>query len=218
MSGTWRGVIRALAGSLAALTLVLLGPVSGSYAHDELVESEPAAGVEVQTSPEEVVLEFSGDIAPVGTLITVVGPGEMGPVTDGDPDVDGTSVSQPMSTDLPAGNYTVTWRVTSSDGHPISGEFDYSVGSAGPEAQGSESSDAAEGGTTRDDAASTGTQRPPPPESADRTGADRAADTAAAPAQGDASGGSGTAWWVWGVLALAIVTIGGLGAVAIRRR
>lgn len=217
MTDVRRGPIRALMVGVAAFALVLAGPVTASHAHDELVDSQPADGVKLQTSPEEILLEFSGVIAPVGTFVVIEGP--LGEVTDGQPRVDGTEVAQPILTDVPSGDYAVTWRVTSSDGHPISGEFDYSVTSAGPEAQGEDSSDAAEGGAAPDNDATTGTGPPPPPaDDAGATGTDRAADTAAAPASGDASGDSGTALWVWGVLALATITLGGLGAVAVRRR
>ncbi len=214
MSRSQRRLIRALTGSVAALTLLLVGPVSGSHAHDELVGSEPPDGVELQTAPDQIELEFSGDIAPVGTMITVVGPGEAGPVTDGAPRVEGGAVSQPMSTDLPAGDYTVTWRVTSSDGHPISGEFMYSVMT---DTSGSQATGETPPGTEPTDDGAQATQVP----TSNRTGdpeADRAANTAAAPAHSDTASDSGTALWVWGVLALAVVTLGGLGAVAIRRR
>ncbi|MGB5951216.1 MAG: copper resistance CopC family protein [Ornithinimicrobium sp.] len=211
-----RAPLRALMVGAMSAVLIVAGPVSASFAHDELLDSEPADGVEVQTPPDGVVLEFSGEIAPVGTFVVIEGP--LGEVTDGEPVVEGSAVTQPLLADVPPGDYSVTWRVTSSDGHPISGEFGYTVASAGPEAQGDEPSDPAEGGATPDDDASTGTGPPPPPDNAEATGIDRAADTAAAPASGDASGDSGTAPWVWGVLALAIVTLGGLGAVAVRRR
>lgn len=215
MSHSRRRVIRALTGLVAALTLLLAGPVSAGNAHDELIESEPADGVEVQTMPEEVLLEFSGDVAPVGTIVEVTGPGQVGPVIDGGPSVDGTTVIQPVYTDGPAGGYTVTWRVTSSDGHPISGEFGYSVASAGPQAHGSQSADDVTGDAVPDDVDAS---QSPSTDDAEETRTDRAANTAAAPAQGGSSGSSGTALWVWGVLALAIITLAGLGAAAVRRR
>src|SRR5699024_10824890 len=36
-------------------------------------------------------------------------------------------VSHPLADDLPAGEYSVDWRVVSADGHPISGEFTFTV-------------------------------------------------------------------------------------------
>ncbi|CAN5502575.1 copper resistance protein CopC [soil metagenome] len=203
-------------GLVASLTLLICGPVSAGNAHDELIESTPADGVELQAAPEDILLEFSGDIAPVGTVVKIEGPS--GEVTDGEPHVEGTEVAQLMQADTPPGDYAVTWRVTSSDGHPISGEFSYSVASAGPEAQGSQTLEGAQDDAEPDEDASSTSAPPPPPNETDEIGTDRAANTAAAPVQGDTSGDSSPAWWVWGVLALAIVTLGGLGAVAVRRR
>ena len=39
----------------------------------------------------------------------------------------GTTVTQPLAGGLPAGAYTVEWRVTSADGHPLSGTFGFTV-------------------------------------------------------------------------------------------
>ena len=47
-----------------------------------------------------------------------------------DPTVDGDTVTWPMPADLPDGPYLVTWRVVSSDGHPISGASSFGVGTA----------------------------------------------------------------------------------------
>jgi hypothetical protein len=41
--------------------------------------------------------------------------------------VDGATVVQPLTADLPAGGYTVDWRVTSADGHPLSDRFAFTV-------------------------------------------------------------------------------------------
>ena len=51
-------------------------------------------------------------------------------VSTGSPQVDGSTVTQRMAADAPSGRYTVQWRVTSADGHPISGEFGFAVGRA----------------------------------------------------------------------------------------
>ncbi len=222
----WRRGWTALA---MAAAVAVYGPVSMATAHDELTGTEPAVGATVEVPPDQVQMDFSGDIASVGSFVTVTGP--LGTVTDGAPKVEGTAVVQPLMADAPPGNYAVVWRVTSQDGHPISGEFDYTVPSSDVEAQGdqvpdeptpasNEATPTDEASTTSaplaDDAASNATQAPEAESSTDAS--DRAANTAAAPAQGDSSAGSNTALWVWGVVALALVTLGSLGAVALRRR
>jgi hypothetical protein len=48
-------------------------------------------------------------------------------VSDGPAAIEGTTVVQPLTAGLPAGAYRVDWRSTSSDGHPLSGTFDFTV-------------------------------------------------------------------------------------------
>ncbi|NUS49776.1 MAG: copper resistance protein CopC/CopD, partial [Nocardioidaceae bacterium] len=47
-----------------------------------------------------------------------------------DPTADGRTVVWRMPTNLPDGPYAVTWRVISSDGHPVGGAFSFGVGAA----------------------------------------------------------------------------------------
>ena len=79
-------------------------------------------------------------------------------VTDGTPDIDGKVVTQDLATAAADDTYTVTWRVVSSDGHPIQGTFTYTVG------QGSKVADAttqaATTGAAEPSAESTGTSAP----------------------------------------------------------
>lgn len=207
-----------IAVTVVAATAVV-GPLNAAQAHDELIDTVPADGVEVDTVPDEVRLEFSGEIAPVGTVVEVTGP--LGEVTDGEPEIDGTEVIQPLLADVAPGDYSVVWRVTSADGHPISGEFGYDVASAGIEAQAAPTGDDANAtseaqasGTNAENDTDVATETATPADG----GTDRAANTSAVPAQGDDSDGSGTALWVWAVMALALLTLGGLGTVAVRRR
>ncbi len=94
--------------TVVASTLVV-GPLNAAQAHDDLVDTVPADGVEVEAVPDEVRLEFSGEIASVGTVVEVMG--LLGEVTDGEPQVEGTQVIQPLTQDAPPGDYTVVWRV-----------------------------------------------------------------------------------------------------------
>jgi hypothetical protein len=41
-------------------------------------------------------------------------------------------VSEHLQPGSPAGQYTVAWRVTSADGHPVSGRFSFTALSASP--------------------------------------------------------------------------------------
>jgi copper resistance protein C len=122
-----------LAGVLAAATL-LLGPGAGSaWAHDVLVGTGPTRDSTVVMAPSNVTLEFSDAPQALGTQIVVAGP-DRAVVSQGAPEQDGTTVSQLLDDGLPAGRYTVEWRVTSADGHPLSGTFDFAVAQDAPTA------------------------------------------------------------------------------------
>ena len=67
--------------------------------------------------------------------------GPAGPVSDGQPQLVDAEVRQPVRAG-PAGRYTVLWRVTSADGHPVSGTFAFTT------QQGSAASPTTTAGTT----------------------------------------------------------------------
>ena len=81
----------------------------------------------VETVPAEVVLTFDQPALAVGTEVLVRGPG--GEVQTGKPVLVDTVVRQAVRGG-PAGAYTVTWRATSADGHPISGRFGFTTTAA----------------------------------------------------------------------------------------
>ncbi|MGY2066984.1 copper resistance CopC family protein [Blastococcus sp. SYSU DS0619] len=115
---------------LALVGVLFLGATPSALAHDGLVGTSPAAGTTVDTAPSAVQLDFTGEPLPLGTQVAVVGP-DGTPVSAGAAEIRGTSVVQPLAADLPAGTYRVDWRSTSSDGHPLSGGFDFTVATAG---------------------------------------------------------------------------------------
>ena len=89
-------------------------------AHSELVSSDPPADVTLEFAPIGVGLVFNQDINESFATISVVGPGEE-QWTQGSAVVDGPNVSILLKDGLPSGEYTVGYRVTSADGHPITG-------------------------------------------------------------------------------------------------
>jgi copper resistance protein C len=113
---------------LATLALLLTAP-SVAQAHDELVGSSPQAGATLDAAPAQVELQFSGEIQELGTQVVVTAD-DGTTVSDGPARVDRTTVLQPLAADLPVGAYTVDWRVTSADGHPLSDEFSFTVAGA----------------------------------------------------------------------------------------
>ncbi len=134
---------RALGLLAAGATLALLvGPVGSASAHDALVGTTPAADTRVDTAPTSVTLEFSNNPQALGTEVVVTAP-DGTPAADGAPELSRTTVSQPLADGLPAGTYTVDWRATSADGHPLSGTFAFDVAAGSPAGQ----AVAADGGT-----------------------------------------------------------------------
>ncbi|WP_462418203.1 copper resistance CopC family protein [Kytococcus sp. Marseille-QA3725] len=206
------GLPRSLAAGAAVLSLSL-SAASPALAHDVLEESDPAAGATLDEAPESLTFTYSDNIQRVGNKISVSdASGEV--VAEGEPEVDGPEVSLPLPEDLPDGTYTTTWRVTSSDGHPISGTSDFTVGSGG---EGSE--DASAGGSPS--AGDEGSAPASPSDSADSSdgASPSSVEDTASPEEGDeessSGGGLGTGGWL-GLGALALVLVGG-GALLLRR-
>lgn len=122
---------RSLLTTVAALVLgagLTLAVASPAQAHDELVSSYPEADSTVPGSPAEITLSFSGELIAgmQSAAVEVIGPDGQNIATDA-PAEDGTSITQHLTPDPPAGMFTVRWKVVSSDGHPISGEYTYTV-------------------------------------------------------------------------------------------
>lgn len=113
----------------AAIPVLLLAAPGMALAHDEAVATVPAAGAGVPTPPAAVELELSAPPQELGTEVTVTGP-DGAVVSDGEPAILGTTVTQSLTGPLPAGAYTVDYRVTSGDGHPITGSFGFTVAAA----------------------------------------------------------------------------------------
>lgn len=120
-------VLVAVFAFIAAVALIV-APASPASAHDALATSDPAADSVLEAAPEAITLTFTGELLGDGgaNAVTVTAPSGQ-QVQSGAPLVEGTVITQPIAPDAGNGAFTVTWRVVSSDGHPISGEFGYLV-------------------------------------------------------------------------------------------
>ena len=120
---------RVLATLGAGLLLSLaVGTSVPAYAHDELQSSNPADGATLATPPAQVVLTFEEAPVDLGLQVVVTSPD--GSASSGSPRIEGTTVVQDVQPSAPAGRYSVEWRVTSDDGHPVSGRFDFTAQAA----------------------------------------------------------------------------------------
>jgi len=168
--------------TLLGLAGALVGTAAPASAHDVLASTTPADGATVARTPDTVVLTFQEPALAVGTKVVVTGPD--GPVQDGAPKLVGSTVRQALASGSPAGTYRVQYRVTSDDGHAVSGTFSFRSKDAGA----APSATATALATTSAPASSAS-----------------AATTAAAPSSGESNTDRGVPWW----LIVVVVLIGG---------
>lgn len=123
-----RAAVRALTATFAALVLVGLG-AGAAQAHNTLRSTDPADGSTVTVVPAALTLTFDQPATAIGTEIVVLAP-DGRTVSVGEPVLVDANVSQAIEGELPAGTYSVQWRVTSADGHPLSGELTFTAAEA----------------------------------------------------------------------------------------
>lgn len=118
---------------LAALLVVV--PAAGSAsAHDQLIDSSPQPGEELEESPGEATLQFSAEVIEIGAELALQGAdGEVIPFEE-ELSISYDTITQPLPA-LEAGEYALNWRVVSQDGHPISGTIDFVVAGGGAPAE-----------------------------------------------------------------------------------
>lgn len=122
---------RRLALFVAAIVLalpagvVMAGPAA---AHANLLETTPAPDSVLDAAPESIVLRFTEPVQTSAGGVSVFGPaGERVDRGAVDRAEDGEVLDVPIDAGA-EGSYTVAWRVTSEDGHTISGAFVFHVG------------------------------------------------------------------------------------------
>lgn len=130
-AGTVRSTPHLIWRALAALLMstLLLGTGSAAFAHDTLTDSSPAEGETLTEPPTQVELTFSAEVLEMGAA-AVVTDADGATWEDGEPVVDGTGVTVPLKEGMTNGSYEISWRVTSSDGHPISGVIPFTLDGA----------------------------------------------------------------------------------------
>lgn len=120
---------------LAAGVLVGAGTAA---AHATVIATDPVDNASLTQAPATVSATFSEALQPKFAAMTVVGPdGNLW--STGDPRVEEAVLSVGVRTLGPSGSYTVNYRVTSADGHVISGSWKFELtvpgtGTPGPSA------------------------------------------------------------------------------------
>ena len=112
------------------LLLVLVFGSATAYAHTSLVSSIPESGEVLTELPEEVRIKFNENLLLVDdknpNRLEVIDPS--GQVISTTARVAGPDLFANVDRlELAGGEYTVRYRVISADGHPVEGEYEFSV-------------------------------------------------------------------------------------------
>ncbi|MFD4697788.1 copper resistance CopC family protein [Streptomyces niveus] len=124
-----RVAARCLVVPLAAAPLLFAA--QPAFAHTDLVTGSPAEAASESRPPQTIKLTFSDEMTSRYAKVALTTPdGEQGAA--GAPQVTGRTVTLPVKPGLPAGSYTVGYRVVSADGHPVTGSYRFTVEEAAP--------------------------------------------------------------------------------------
>ena len=118
-----------------ALGVLIVGlmvlPVVPASAHATLVQSTPGDGLVVPAGPKQVELHYDQPVGTSAGSVKVLAPEgtrvDTGRITQSD---GGTTVIDQLPAELPAGTYTILWRVLSADTHTVFGASTFSVKTA----------------------------------------------------------------------------------------
>jgi methionine-rich copper-binding protein CopC len=116
-----------LAGLLGvvATALALVATASPASAHAQLETMNPGPGATLKELPGKVVLSFSEDVR-TPAFVQVTSPDGVD-VAEGDVSIVDDTVTQTLGRPAGAGRYSVSYRITSADGHPVGGTVDFQV-------------------------------------------------------------------------------------------
>ncbi len=135
---------RAVAGWVGLLVAAMMSTATMNAqpagAHAARVSTEPADNAVLAVGPDRVSATFNEKLQTAFAAMTVVGP-DANVWSTGEPSVQGAIVAVGLRPLGPAGTYTVNDRVTSADGHVVSGSWSFRLtvpgtGTPGPPAAG----------------------------------------------------------------------------------
>ena len=115
---------------LAGLVAIAIAVAPVASAHSVLLATDPAKGAKLDRGPAQVSATFNEPLQTVFGAMTVVGP-DANLWSTGDPRVSGAVISVALRPLGPAGSYTVNYRVTSADGHVVTGSWAFELTTPG---------------------------------------------------------------------------------------
>ena len=112
----------------------LFSAAAPSNSHSALVSANPASGADLSEAPAEVRLTFNESLLLLGdknpNKLEVVNAGDE--LVSGEVSVSGPEIFVPINKEIAvSGEYSVRYRVVSADGHPVAGEYKFTI--TGPE-------------------------------------------------------------------------------------
>lgn len=135
---------------LAAFLLAVLtvgGTAAPASAHATLVSTDPADGAVLPEAPDDVTFTFDESVSLVADGLQVYD--AAGEPVEAESSARDAVVTADLPDGLDDGTYVVTWRVVSSDGHPIAGSLTFHVGAPSPTVQPPQTPTATDGGGLR---------------------------------------------------------------------
>jgi copper resistance protein C len=124
--------MRAMAAALLAalFVVVALSATPTAAAHATRIATDPAVDAVLDNGPPQVSATFNERLQTAFAAMTVVGPdGNLW--STGQTRIEGAVVSVDLLPLGPAGTYTVNYRVTSADGHVVSGSWPFQLRTPG---------------------------------------------------------------------------------------
>ncbi|OZD07321.1 MprA protease, GlyGly-CTERM protein-sorting domain-containing form [Rhodococcus sp. 06-235-1A] len=109
---------------MALLALVIAAPVAS--AHSQVTGYSPADGSALDSSPATASVSFNEVPQAQFATLNVVGP-DGNIWSKGDARIEGQSVVVDVGELGPIGEYTLAYRITSADGHPVSGTATFTL-------------------------------------------------------------------------------------------
>jgi methionine-rich copper-binding protein CopC len=104
-----------------------LAAATQASAHVNLVKAAPAATA-TGASPAAIQLQFSGKVEPRFSGFDLLkADGSKVPVVAGPAAADGRSISAKVGQPLSPGLYKVAWHIVSTDGHRMTGAYNFTV-------------------------------------------------------------------------------------------
>jgi methionine-rich copper-binding protein CopC len=102
-----------------------------AFAHGEMVQAFPAADSNVLTAPVEVAIEFDGKLQIIGSsnvnsIEVTDSEGQI--ISSPTAVVEGNRISTRLQLTDITGLVSVHYRIVSEDGHPVEGDYSFSVG------------------------------------------------------------------------------------------